>query len=332
MMRSILPVALALPPLLVSGCIVIPVGDLLRGPALEEQVLAAGDGFFSKDKIAIVEIDGIITGGESMGILGAQENTVAETKARLDRVRYDPEVRGIVLRISSPGGEVTACDVIHHELVELKKSARIPVVAVIVDEGASGGYYVASAADLIVAQPTAVVGSIGVILQTFNLAGLLGKIGVETQPVKSAEKKDILSPFRARTEEETAILQGVVNDLYQRFVAVVAERPGGLPREEVLRLADGRIFSGVEAQKLRLVDRIGYVADAVQIVRERAGIDRAPEIIRYSRRGRSGANLYSLAGGAGGERPSRGAEIRLSLPGDLLPRARFLYLWQPFAP
>jgi len=122
------------------GCIVIPVGDLLKGPALGEQVLVKGDGFFSKDKIAIIELDGIITGGDSEGLFGSQENTVSEIKSRLVRARNDDQVRGVVLRISSPGGEVTATDMIHHEVLEFKKTNKIPVVAAILGEGASGGY------------------------------------------------------------------------------------------------------------------------------------------------------------------------------------------------
>src|SRR5262249_53189937 len=159
---------------------------------------------------------------------------------------------GVLLRINSPGGEVTASDLIYHELMEFKKSEKVPVVAVILDEGASGAYYIASAADIIFAQPTAVVGSIGVILQTFHIAGLFEKIGVETMPIKSAEKKDILSPFRARSPEEKAILQHVVDDLYQRFLEVVLARPTAPSREELLKVADGRIVTAAEAQKLKL--------------------------------------------------------------------------------
>src|SRR5437773_10332395 len=102
--------------LTLSGCIVIPVGDLLRGPALREQTLQEGAGFFSKEKIAIVDIDGMITGGESGSLLFPQENAVSETKARLDMARSDPEVKAVVLRISSPGGEATSCDILHHEV------------------------------------------------------------------------------------------------------------------------------------------------------------------------------------------------------------------------
>lgn len=319
--------ALALFPVLFTGCIVIPVGDLLKGPALEEQVLSRGEGFFSRDKIVILEVDGTISSDESLGLMGSHENTVSEMKARLNRARNDPEVSGVVLRISSPGGEVTACDTIYHELMEFKKARQVPVVASIVDMGASGGYYVASAADIIIAHPTAVVGSIGVVLQTFDVSGLLQKIGVGTYAVKSSPMKDILSPFRERTPEEKQVLQSLVNDFYQRFVDVVAARAGGQGKDEVLKLADGRVFSGIEARKVGLVDAVGYVPDAIEEVRKRAHIDRRAEIIRYTRIARSGSNIYSMVGGPQGREATGG--ITLTLGHDALPRSRFLYLWEP---
>jgi protease-4 len=315
--------------LLLPGCIVIPVGDLLKGPALEEQVLSEGQGLFSRDKIAILEIDGVISGDESTGLIGGHANSVSEVKARLNRMRADSDVQGVLLRISSPGGEVTACDTIHHEILEFKKATKMPVVACIVDEGASGGYYIASAADTIYASPTAIVGSIGVIMQTFDLHGLLGKIGVDTLAIKSADKKDLTSIFRARTDEENAILQKVVDDMFKRFVDAVAAREGGPPREEVLKVADGRILSAPDALQARLVDKIGYLPEAMEDLRKRAKIERRPEIIRYTRLARSGSNLYSLAGlpaASGGE---GGSGISISLRPEALPRTRFLYLWQP---
>ena len=319
--------AAALLPVLVTGCIVIPVGDLLKGPALEEQVLSRGEGFFSRSKIVILDVDGTISSDESLGLLGSHDNTVSEVKARLNRARNDPEVSGVVLRISSPGGEVTACDTIYHELVEFKKARQVPVVASIVDMGASGGYYVASAADTIIAHPTAVVGSIGVVLQTFDISGLFQKIGVGTYAVKSSPMKDILSPFRERTPEETQVLQGLINDFYQRFVEVVAARPNGPNKDEVLKLADGRVFSGIEAKKVGLVDAVGYVPDALEEVKKRAHIDRRPEIIRYTRLARSGANIYSMAGVPQGRESAGG--MTLSLNPDSWPRSRFLYIWEP---
>lgn len=307
-----------------SGCVVIPLGDLLKGPALTEQVLVQGGSFWSDDKIAVIDVDGILTGSESSSLLVSQENSVAELKARLSWARQDPDLRAVVLRITSPGGEVTACDVMYHELQRFKKQKGVPVLASIGDQGASGGYYLAMAADTIFANPTAIVGSIGVILQHFDLSGLLGKIGVAVDPIKSSEQKDLSSIFRPITPAEKTVLQKLVDDMYQRFVEVVAAGRPQLTRETVLSLADGRVVSGVEAARLGLVDRTGYLTDAIEEAQRRAGVER-PTIVRYTRVARSGANIYS----ASGVEPTASRGVHLSLDVPTLASPRLLYLWRP---
>lgn len=306
------------------GCIVIPVGDLLRGSPLAEQVLIEGAGYFAKEKIALIEIDGLIAGDEGGTVFDPRENTVAETKARLQRARRDPEVKAVVLRISSPGGEVTACDVIHHEILKFKKDTGIPVVASIGDRGASGGYYIAMAADTVFANPTAIVGSIGVILQHFDISELLTKVGVRTDPIKSAEKKDLNSPLRKMTEDERGVLQKVVDDLYERFVEVVVQGRPGLKREDVLPLADGRVVSGTEAAALKLVDRAAYLTDAISEAQERGEIE-SPTIVHYTRVAKSGANIYAESNVDSPR--GRGLSVHLELGAWDGPR--LYYLWQP---
>jgi protease-4 len=197
-------------------------------------------------------------------------------------------------------------------------------VACITDQGTSGAFYVASAADTIIAYPTALVGSIGVILHSFDLSGLLGKIGVAVSPVKSSEKKDLTSIFRPHSPEERSILQKLVDDMHQRFIDVVDSGRPGLNREEVLKLADGSVVSGAEAAKLKLVDRTGYLKDAIAEAASRAKVEE-PTIIRYTRRARSGANIYSQLAGP---RPSA-AEVNLRLDSWPFAAPKLLYLWQP---
>jgi len=306
------------------GCIVIPIGDLLKGPVLQEQVLVQGAGFFSQEKIAIIDVEGVITGVESGGFLLPQADTVSETKARLNQVSQDPEVKAVVLRVSSPGGEVTACDVLHHEIARFKKKTGIPIISFISEQGASGGYYVALAGDTIFANPTSIVGSIGVVLQHFDLSELLAKIGVNVAPVKSAEGKDLNSPFRRMTAGEREVLQKLVNDLYERFVDVVDENRSELTREQVLALADGRVVSGVEAAEVHLVDRIGYVTDVLEEAKTRGNIE-SPTIVRYTRVPRSSANIYTET-----LVPKPAArEVHVSFPVDLTGAPKLLYLWRP---
>jgi protease-4 len=307
-----------------TGCIVVPVGDLLRGPMLTEQILVQGGTFWQEDKIAIIDIDVVITGDEGDSPLFPHDNHVAEIKARLNVARRDPDVKAVVLRVSSPGGEVTACDVIHHELRRFKEAKKVPVVASIGDQGASGGYYIAVAADVIFANPTAIVGSIGVIFHHMDLSRLLEKVGVAFQPVKSSEKKDLTSPFRPMTDEETRLLQKLVDDMYQRFLRVVDEGRDLLSAEEVKALADGRVVSGEEAQRLKLIDRVGYLPDAIEEAKSRAAIE-SPTIVRYTRSARSGANIYTASSTPG---PVAGdVQLQLSLSGGAAPR--LYYLWRP---
>jgi protease-4 len=253
-----------------------------------------------------------------------RENTLAEAKAQLDMARADSEVKAVVLRVSSPGGEVTACDVLHSEVKRFREETGVPVVSCITDVGASGGYYVAVAGDPIYAQPTAMVGSIGVLLQSFDVSGLLDMVGVASAPVKSSPMKDLNSPLRAATEEERKVLQQLVDDLYARFVDVVAEGRPQLTREEVLRVADGRVVSASEAASLKMVDKVGYLRDAIDEARKRAEIA-SPTIVRYTRVARAGANVYT--GPQLESPPSRGVHLRLDA--DFPRSPRLYYLWQP---
>lgn len=308
----------------VTGCVVIPIGDLLKGPALGEQILTEGRGIFAKDKVAVIEIEGMIRGDESSHLLLAHENTVAETRSRFDMVRADPEVKAVVLKIASPGGEVTACDVIHQELLRFKAEKKVPVVACILDHGTSGAYYIAVAADSVIAHPTSVIGSIGVLLDHFDLSGLLEKIGVGVSPIKSGEKKDLNSLFRPMTADEHQLLQKLVNDMYERFVTVVDEGRPALNKDEVRALADGRVVSGVEAASLKLVDGLGYLPDAITVAAKAAGIE-SPTIVHYTRIARSGANIYSQ--GMPGS-PTAG-DVNLNVTARLFSTPMLYYLWRP---
>jgi len=310
-----------------SGCIVIPVGDLLKGPPLQEQVLQEGAGFFEKEKIAVIDISGVITAHESNQLLSSKPNSVAEIKARLDWARADGEVKAVVLRIASPGGEVTACDILHKEVLRFRDETKVPVVACIVDQGASGGYYIACAADVVMAHPTAIVGSIGVIVQSFDLSGLLSKIGVNVDPIKSSEKKDISSIFRSRTPEEREVLQKLVDDMYHRFIDVVTKGRPDLSREEVVDLADGRVISGIEAAEVKLVDRTGYLDDAVEEA-GRLGKVSSPTVIRYTRKAQGGSNIYTHLG-LSPVSSQAAVDFNLRWNPGMFPTTQFYYLWRP---
>jgi protease-4 len=228
-----------------------------------------------------------------------------------------------VIRINSPGGTVTASDIIFHELRTFKSRRDIPVVAVMMDVAASGGYYVALAADTIVAHPTTVTGSIGVIMFTVNAEGLLDKVGLQAAAIKSGERKDMGSPFRALTPDERAIFQSVIDELQRQFVdKVVARR--GLTRDAAQRAADGRVYTAEQALALRLIDRVGYVTDALDIARQAMGVKDA-RVIVYRRPRQYRATYYAQA-----ESQAPGVDSAFAHLASLVGSGpRFLYLWAP---
>jgi protease-4 len=211
-----------------------------------------------------------------MGTIASSERTV---KA-LDDLADDESIEAVVIRIDSPGGGIAPSQEIHDAIRRLGSSK--PVVASMANTAASGGYYVAVACDSIMANPGSLTGSIGVIFSWMTAEELMQKVGVRLEVVKSGPNKDMGSFAREPTEEERRLLEGVVNDAYQQFIdAVVAGR--GLSREEVLALADGRVFTGRQAQALGLVDRLGGQREAVRWAADLAGIEGEPVVVDRGR-------------------------------------------------
>ncbi len=327
------------------GCFFIDLGITNLGRIQEVTVVDAED---VDEKILLLPIDGVITDEPSGGgiLSTGEESTVARVRQQLEIAQRDESVRAVILRVNSPGGGVTASDVIHREIQRYKAESKRPVVALFMDTAASGGYYVAQAADAIVAHPTTVTGSIGVISMIPNLGGLLEKIGVEVNAIKSGEKKDLGNPFRRMNEDERRIFQTLVDSFYGRFLEVIlaARKDRGLTPDGLRLVADGRILTGKQALDAKLVDRIGYFDDALKETLARAGLAQA-RVVMYERKGigQGGRTIYSQAGAAtdGAEAPRAagggggGTEINV-LKVDAGDLARlfargpvFQYLWVP---
>lgn len=252
----------------------------------------------SPNKIVMIPVEGLISSHETYSFLGPKESVVQKVRGDLDRAGNDSAVKAILLSIDSPGGEMTACDVLYDEIQRFrKKHPTIPIVAMMGDVAASGGYYLAVTADEIWAHPTTLTGSIGVIMETYNIKEGLDKLGVKSIVIKSADKKDILSMSREMTEEERALLQAIVNELYEQFLDVVLAGRKGMTREKLLPLADGRVFTGEQAKANGLVDSIGYMEDVVAAALKRANIADA-RVIRY-KRPEGLADLFNPEAGAG---------------------------------
>jgi protease-4 len=289
------------------------------GPLQETQVGGAG-----KAKVLLVEISGVISSQDREGFWPAP-NLIASVKEQLTKAAQDENVKAVVLRINTPGGTVTASDIIHHELKAFKASRKVPIVASIMDVGASGGYYIAAAADAVLAHPSSVTGSIGVIMLTVNARGLLEKVGVEATAVTSGPRKDMGSPFRTMTAEERAIFQGLIDSFYQRFLTVVQEGRPQLQMDQIKRLADGRIYSGDQAKAAGLVDDIGYLEDAIELAKKKAGITEA-RVVTYKRPGEYSNNVYSKLLTPGPLAGLADLDLMSFLRGGT---PQFMYLWMP---
>ncbi len=223
-----------------------------------------------EDRIALIRVEGVI--------LDAQP-TVGELKKFGD----SPSVKAIVLRIDSPGGGVVPSQEIYDAVKRVRNKSNKAVVASMGTVAASGGYYIASATDRIMANPGTLTGSIGVIMEMANLEGLLKKIGVEGVVVKSGRFKDIGSPLRKMSDEDRQLLQAVMDDVHQQFIQAVAEGRS-LDIAEVQPLADGRIFTGRQAKEAKLVDELGDLDDAIRLAADLAGIEGEPRVVEPRRR------------------------------------------------
>jgi len=321
MTRALLALGLALG---TSGCFV-SLGDplgALRGPRPLEESTVGGEG---RAKILLIDVSGVITDAPTKHAFGLveEESTVARMRAELEKAGKDDRVKAIVLRINSPGGGVTASDEIYGELRRWKTEEKRPVIAAFGDLAASGGYYVACAADRIVASPTTVTGSIGVILMNLNLEGLLAKIGARNETFKAGEHKDLLSPLRGATPEERRIVQSILDHLHARFIEVVRDGRPRLDESRLSQLTDGRIFDAAQALDAGLVDEIGDLHRAIDDAKAAANVETA-RVVMYHRPDEARENVYSATRGA----PAQVNLLPVDL-GVLGSGPRFMYLWAP---
>lgn len=317
-MKRTLLVIIPLIFLLIQGCAIsIPLREPVL-PLVEKEVQGEG-----KYKILIVDISGTVTSDKRRALIGPEnepDSPVARIKEELEKASKDKKIKAVVLRINSPGGTVTACDIIYREIVKFKKKKDVFVAACLMDIAASGGYYIANAADVIIAHPTTVTGSIGVIAMKFNFKGLMDKVGIKEESVMSGDKKDLFSYWRAMTDEEREIMQGIIDAMYGQFIAAIDEGRKNLTLEEIKPLADGRVYTAQQALDNKLIDGIGYLDDVINVSKRSTGLTEA-RVVTYHRHIDYRNNIYSQA------------NINIFSLGDTdileyLP-VRFMYLWNP---
>lgn len=271
--------------LLVAGCLAAASAAWLKAPARDSGTMS-GDlkgalGSGGKAQVALIDVYGVISDTADGGVFGATDGASANRLIEAIREAEKDQVKAILLRINSPGGTAAASQAVYEELMRVRRDGKITIVASMGDVAASGGYYIAAAADHITALPATTTGSIGVIMHLQNVEGLMDKLGIDTRTVQSGPHKDILSPFRQPSAGEQAILQAQVMETYQQFLqAIVAGRK--MPLEKLRPLADGRIFTGTQAMASGLVDSTGNWRVALRKAADLAGIKGEPEVSNYS--------------------------------------------------
>lgn len=302
------------------GCATINLGPTL---GKLQEVTIEGEG---PRKILLVEVDGIINNQKDRAFSG---NTISlgmveKIRSVIEKAEKDKNIKALLIKMNSPGGTVTASDIIFHLLKVYKEKTRVKIYVQVMDLAASGGYYIAVAGDEIIAHPTSLIGSIGVIALKVNLQDLMAKIGVSWEIVKSGDKKDFMSPFRSFTKEERELFQNTIDRFHKRFVTTITENRKELDLSQVQALADGRVFDAEQAKGLKLIDHIGYVTDTISKIKKDLD-DPNLKLITYDRSDDYQGNIYSQF-----QKPTSFNMINLDLdfnPNSLSPY--FLYIWSP---
>ncbi len=278
-----------------QGCVV------LLGPSLpsfktaySETTVKKADHFYTMNKILLLDISGVITKDYESSILerSIQDDPIADIKEALSKAKEDNSVKAVILRIDSPGGMVSWCDMIYREIKQFKEETEKPVISSIMSVGASGGYYIALAADRIYVSPGGITGSIGVIAVFINLEELADKVGVTAQIIKSGDKKDMGSLWRELTSEEREILEGVINEYYGKFLEKVKTNRPAIQESTLEKMTDGRIFTAEQAKQSGFIDGIAYLDEAIEHAKDLADIEDA-RVVMYYRRFEYKNNIYS---------------------------------------
>jgi protease-4 len=313
----------------IAGC--GPTGFKITPIPIEQdlqETMVMGDRGWVSDRVLIVDVSGVLAAGDSILPLSLREDPVNLFSETLEKAVSDSRIRAVVLRINSPGGTVTTTEIMAGELKRFKervKERNVPVVAVIMEVGASGAYYLACGADRIIAHQSAVTGSIGVMMQMVTVEGVLQKLGVRTDAIKSGPRKDAGSPFRSMTADERGDFQRIVDQFYSQFLEAVDQGRPDLDSDRIEQLADGRIYTGADALEAGLIDEVGTLRDGVKRAKELAGIKKAKVVVFHRPLAHRGS-IYAVD-----DAPQPTVNIvNVDLPKWLRPgRAQFLYLWAP---
>jgi len=321
-----------------AGCtpkISVTVGPPAEGGPLVAQTVLDEPGP-SEGTIALIDVRGLISDVRMPGLLGSVPSPTDQLVARLDAAAKDSNVKAIILRINSPGGTVTGSDIMFHEVRRFAEKTGKPVIASLGEVAASGGYYLACSADIIVAQPTTITGSIGVIIPTINFSDGLGRIGIKSRDVISGPNKNMASPFEPVREGNYVVLQGIVDEFYARFKLIVTERRPPFSLAATPEAVDGRVMTGARAVEIGLADQEGSIRDAYELAKTKAGL-KTGRLVKFTSPDDRPRTPYAAVDGLtpegrAGEQEINLVQIRLdsaTLPGLASGASGVYYLWLP---
>lgn len=279
-------------------------------------------------RVAVVEVDGLLLNEAPTGPYSAGENPVAAFRERLDAIEQDPSIRAVVVRINSPGGSVTACDIMAEDLRRFRERTGLPVVSCLMDLGTSGAYYLAIGGDRVVAHPTTVTGGIGALINRYNLQDAMAQFNIIAEPITSGPLVNMGNVAEPLPPEAEELLRSMADDFASRFRDRVALRRPRMGGDDLEELNDGRVLPAGEALARGLIDRLGYLDDAIAEAEQLAGFSggAAAEVVLLKRPGDPARSVYAVTP----NRPIQGELFPISYPG--LDRAKlptFLYVWAP---
>jgi protease IV len=288
--KVLLSVLLILTILGMGGCafVTIDLMSLMRIPSMHERVLYKG----TEGKVLVVEILGLITTTGVRQMLSSQEGTYERLDSIMNIADKDPRIKAMIIKIDSPGGSVTASDLVYRQIIDFKTKKKIPAVACITNMGASGAYMIALSADRIVALPTSMVGNVGVFIPFISFQGLMDMLGVRDETIASGKYKVAGSPKKDMTEEDKAIYKTIVDEMYADFMAKVKKNRPAMTDADIKIVGDGRVMAANTAMNYHAIDEVGYYEEALKSVNKIAGITN-PTVVVYRRDGEKQGGFYS---------------------------------------
>lgn len=285
----------------------------------------------TRDRVAVIDVTGMILNARVPGLLSDGDNPVSVFHEQLAHAAKNKHVKAVILRLNTPGGAVAASDMMYRDVLDFKKTTGKPVIVVMMDVAASGGYYLACAGDYLIAYPSTVTASIGVIFQTVSLQPALSSIGIQTEAITSGPNKDAGSPLSELTDGHRAVYQDMVDTFYADFTGIVRDARPTISEADFKEVTDGRVVTGRRALEVGLVDALGDLDDGFAKAKQLAGLKDAA-LVRYHRPLEYVGSPYANAGDRQPEASAMQVNLlQLNVDGSLggMPSSCFYYVWQP---